>query len=242
MYCFETSDGKLIFQEDYVAVEKNVESDTLLPCSKENGMGAVLQGTPYSFTFFEYSDSEEPVEKPLIDNISTVKIIEEAEWSEEIQEEYNTILCDEAKMAKISELVALNDLAIDAGTTVTLSTGEENFTYTLADQSNISEMFMAVVMGATEYSYHQNGETCHMFNAGDIITLYGTLSMYKTNLLTYFNQLKNYVGSLTSVEDIQAVTYGQELTGEYLASYNDLMAKNKAQLDKVIENLTQKGE
>lgn len=146
------------------------------------------------------------------------------------------------KESKIKELRIMNDQAIDAGTTVTLSTSEENFTYTLADQSNISEMFMAVIMGATEYSYHQNGESCRMFNAGDIMTLYGTLSMYKTGLLTYFNQLKNYVGTLTSVEDIQAVTYGQELTGEYLANYNELMAKNKTQLDKVIENLTQKGE
>lgn len=161
---------------------------------------------------------------------------------ERTQEEIDTDRLPILKEAKIAELKALNDQAVDAGTTVTLSTGEENFIYTLDEQSNISEMFTAVVMGATEYSYHQNDDSCRMFNAGDIMTLYGTLSMYKTGLLTYFNQLKNYVGTLTSIEEVQAVTYGQELTGEYLTSYNDLMAKNKAQLDKVIENLTQKGE
>ena len=161
---------------------------------------------------------------------------------ERTEEEINIDRIPLIKQEKITEIKNLNDQAIESGTTVTLSTGEENFTYTLADQSNISEMFMAVIMGATEYSYHQNGESCRMFNAGDIMTLYGTLSMYKTGLLTYFNQLKKYVGTLTSVEDIQAVTYGQELTGEYLDSYNDLMAKNKAQLDKVIENLAQKSE
>lgn len=182
-------------------------------------------------------------DKPLYteDGICQYKLVE-GKPVERTQEEINADRLPIVKEAKIAELLVMNDQAIDNGTTVTLSTGEENFTYTLADQSNISEMFMAVIMGATEYSYHQNGESCRMFNAGDIMTLYGTLSMYKTGLLTYFNQLKNYVGALTSVEDIQAVTYGQELTGEYLANYNELMAKNKAQLDKVIENLTQKGE
>lgn len=175
------------------------------------------------------------------DGVCQYKLVE-SKAVERSQEEINSDRKSILKEAKITELRVMNDQTIDAGTTVTLSTGEENFTYTLADQSNVSEMFTAVVMGATEYSYHQNGESCRMFNAGDIMALYGTLSMYKTGLLTYFNQLKNYVGTLTSVDDIQAVTYGQELTGEYLASYNDLMAKNKTQLDKVIENLTQKGE
>lgn len=182
-------------------------------------------------------------DKPIYtkDGIYQYKLVENKPVERSV-EEINKDKVPIIRESKISELRIMNDLAIDAGTTVTLSTGEENFTYALADQSNISEMFMAVVMGATEYSYHQNGESCRMFNAGDIMTLYGTLSMYKTGLLTYFNQLKNYVGTLTSVEDIQAVTYGQELTGEYLASYNELMVKNKAQLDKVIENLAQKGE
>lgn len=225
----ENGEGKFLNSLNYIRVSPS--SGCYIQAAQNNAQGIVVDGTPYSTN----------VESPIPDiEVATVTHI--SEWGEEIQEEYNTILCDEAKVAKISELVALNDQAIDAGTTVTLSTGEENFTYTMADQSNISEMFMAVVMGATEYSYHQNGESCRMFNAGDIMTLYGTLSMYKTGLLTYFNQLKNYVGTLTSVEDIQAVTYGQELTGEYLANYNNLMAKNKAQLDKVIENLTQKGE
>lgn len=174
-----------------------------------------------------------------IDGIPQYKLVENKPV-ERSEEEINKDRVPIIKESKIAELRIMNDQAINNGTTVTLSTGEENFTYTLADQSNISEMFMAAVMGATEYSYHQNGESCRMFNADDIMTLYGTLSMYKTGLLTYFNQLKNYVGTLTSVEDIQAVTYGQELTGGYLENYNDLMAKNKAQLDKVIKNLVQK--
>ena len=32
-----------------------------------------------------------------------------------------------------------------------------------------------------------------------------------------------YIKTLTSVDDIEAVTYGQELTGSYLENYNNIM-------------------
>lgn len=225
----ESGEGKFLNSLNYIRVSQS--SGCYIQAAQNNSQGIVVDGTPYSTN----------VESPIPD-IEAATITHISDWSDEIKQEYNTILCNKAKSVKISEMVTLNDQAIDAGTTVTLSTGEESFTYTLADQSNVSEMFMAVVMGATEYSYHQNDDSCRMFNAADIMTLYGTLSMYKTGLLTYFNQLKAYVNSLETVEEVQAVVYGQELTGEYLASYTDLMAKNKAQLDKVIENLTQRGQ
>lgn len=231
--------------EEYIVYIKTNEQQNIIAINSSSfvsdleGWVQIDQGVGDKYHHAQNSYFEKPIYTE--DGICQYKLVENKPV-ERNEEEINKDRVPIVKESKITELRVMNDQAIDAGTTIALSTGEENFTYTLADQSNISEMFTAVVMGATEYSYHQNGESCRMFNAGDIMTLYGTLSMYKTGLLTYFNQLKNYVGTLTSVEDIQAVTYGQELTGEYLASYNDLMAKNKTQLDKVIENLTQKGE
>lgn len=141
------------------------------------------------------------------------------------------------KELKINELREKSDKAINTGTIVELSAGKENFTYSIEDQSNISEMFVAVGMGVEEYSYHQNGMDCRMFNKQDIVVLYATLSMYKTSLLTYFNQLKSYVLSLASVEEVEKVIYGQELTGAYLEKYNELMSKNKAQMDNLLAKL-----
>lgn len=40
--------------------------------------------------------------------------------------------------------------------------------------------------------------------------------MNKAHHITYTNQLKLYVCSLTNKEDVESVTYGQDLTGEYL--------------------------
>lgn len=124
-----------------------------------------------------------------------------------------------------------------AGAAVTLSTGEKQFSYTEKDQLNISEMFSAVLMGATSYPYHEDGGLCEMFTAADIVAIYTTLSMLKTSQLTYHNQLKHYMESLDTPEAVLAVTYGQELTGEYLDSYNTIVAQTQAQLEAILAKL-----
>lgn len=144
------------------------------------------------------------------------------------------------RKAKIEELSVACNTTINAGTQVQLSDGStESFTYGLVDQSNVSEMFNAVLLGATEYPYHANDDDCRMYSAQDIVAIYATLSAFKTGQTTYHNQLKRYTKALTTQEEIQAVTYGQELTGEYLESYNTLMAQAKVQLDNVLSKVAQ---
>lgn len=145
----------------------------------------------------------------------------------------------QAKEAKLNELSDICNSMIDTGLDVQLSDNStKHFTYTLADQANVSEMFTAVMAGATEYPYHADGESCMMYSAGDIITIYSTLSSMKTGQITYQNQLKQYVKTLNTVEDIEAVTYGQELTGEYLEAYTTLIAQAKEQLQTVLSKIT----
>lgn len=145
---------------------------------------------------------------------------------------------EEVKFLKLSELSSACNTTIEKGTTIQLSDGtSENFSYTLADQANVSEMFNAVVMGATEYPYHANDSECNMYSAKDIIIIYSTLSSMKTSQITYHNQLKQYVKSLESANEIQSVTYGQELTGEYLEAYNALIAQAQTQLEAVLARI-----
>ena len=145
-----------------------------------------------------------------------------------------------ARAAKIAEISAACSAAIDAGTSVDLPSGtREAFTYTVADQANISEMFTACLAGATGYIYHENNGPCKNYPAADVVAIYGTLSMYKTGQLTYHNQLRQFVNSLTTAEDIQTVTYGQALIGEYMTQYNDLMAEAQTQMDAVLAKISQ---
>ena len=145
---------------------------------------------------------------------------------------------DTVRADKLAEISAACNAAINAGTTVQLPDGtQEAFTYSTADQANISEMFMACMMGAASYPYHANGEACKSYTAAEIMSIYGTLAMFKTGQLTYHNQLKQYVGALTSAEDVQAVTYGQPLTGDFLTAYNALMAEAQSQMQAVISGI-----
>ena len=145
---------------------------------------------------------------------------------------------EQAMAVKLAELSEVCGAAINAGATVTLPDGtEEQFTYSTADQANISEMFTACLMGAQSYPYHANDEACKTYTAAQIMAIYGTLSMYKTGQLTYHNQLKQYVKTLDDMEDVLAVVYGQPLIGDYLTSYNTLMQEAQAQMQAVISKV-----
>lgn len=145
----------------------------------------------------------------------------------------------QAKSEKCAELSNLCESAINAGTSVKLPDGtEKDFSYSTTDQANVSEMFLACMMGAESYPYHANGEGCMSYTAAEITSIYGTLSMYKTIQITYQNQLKQYVNSLETVDDVNAVQYGQELSGDYLTTYNTLITEAQTQMQAVLAKVT----
>lgn len=145
----------------------------------------------------------------------------------------------QAKSEKCAELSNLCESSINAGTSVKLPDGtEKDFSYSTVDQANVSEMFLACMMGAESYPYHANGEGCMTYTAAEIISIYGTLSMYKTIQITYQNQLKQYVNSLETVDDVNAVQYGQELSGDYLTTYNTLITEAQTQMQAVLAKVT----
>lgn len=153
-------------------------------------------------------------------------------------EEITAQLLPSIKQSKIAELSVTCNQAINQGTEIQLTPEvKEYFTYSIDDQANISEMFNALVLGAESYPYHASGAECRMYTPAEIIVMYSTLSGLKTHHLTYHNQLRAYVESLSDIEAIQAVTYGQELTGEYLIKYNQLVAQAQVEMAKVLANL-----
>ena len=143
------------------------------------------------------------------------------------------------KLTKIIEIKESCESYIYAGTNVTLPDGTiEHFTYTLADQSNISEMFTAVMAGATEYPYHADGEICKIYTKEQIVTIYGTLSLFKTEATTYHNSLKAQINAMTDVDAISATKFKEtELTGEYLTNYTAMMASAQTQLNAILAKI-----
>ena len=140
------------------------------------------------------------------------------------------------KTSKINELSNMCNASIIDGVNVEINENIEHFSYKDEDQVNIKEIFDLAVQTNVPMYYHADGESCKLYTVEQIIAIYSTASTNKMHHTTYFNQLKLYTESLESIDDVNDVTYGQELTGEYLETYNTSMAQ--AQL--VLETLLSK--
>ena len=171
-----------------------------------------------------------------------VKYVTSIEVNQEALDAFKATLpdpTDSVKAEKITEIKKDCEDYIYAGTSVTYSDGAtEHFTYNLADQSNISEMFIAVMAGATEYPYHADGEICKIYTKEQIVTIYGTLSLFKTEATTYHKSLKAQISAMTDVDAISAIKFKEtELTGEYLTNYTAMMASAQTQLNAILAKI-----
>lgn len=176
-------------------------------------------GVVYDLQGDEGSDYIELDELPDGDGVLRVSIAENRVWWEPLPD-----VLTPARQNKLDEISTACNTAIIAGDNVTFMDGTTKFfAYSLEDQTNIGQMFSAVLAGATRYLYHAEGGACMMYTADEIISIYSTLASRKTALLTYHNSLKSYVQSLESVTDIEAVTWGMELPDPYLSDYNELI-------------------
>lgn len=171
-----------------------------------------------------------------------IKYVASIEVNQEALDAFKATLpdpADSAKAEKIAEIKKDCEEYIYAGTSVTYTDGNtEHFTYNLADQSNISEMFTAVMAGATEYPYHADGEICKIYTKEQIVTIYGTLSLFKTEATTYHNSLKAQINAMTDADAISAIKFKEtELTGEYLTNYAAMMASAQTQLNAILAKI-----
>ena len=170
------------------------------------------------------------------------KVVDTIEVNQEALDSYKATLpdpTDSIKAEKIAEIKKDCEDYIYAGTSVTYTDGAtEHFTYTLADQSNISEMFTAIMAGATEYPYHADGEICKIYTKEQIVTIYGTLSLFKTEATTYHNSLKAQINAMTDADAISATKFKEtELTGEYLTNYTEMMTSAQTQLNAILAKI-----
>ncbi len=170
------------------------------------------------------------------------KVVDTIEVNQEALDAFKATLpdpTDSIKAEKIAEIKKDCEEYIYAGTSVTYTDGNtEHFTYNLADQSNISEMFTAIMAGATEYPYHADGEICKIYTKEQIVTIYGTLSLFKTEATTYHNSLKAQINAMTDASAISAIKFKEtELTGEYLTNYTAMMASAQTQLNAILAKI-----
>lgn len=127
------------------------------------------------------------------------------------------------KKVKIDHLSNVCKQNIINGVDIEVNGKIEHYSYKDEDQMNIKELYDIAMRTNSPVYYHPDGESCRLYMVEQIMELYSTVTMNKTHHTTYFNQLKLYVETLNTKEDIEAVEYGQELTGKYLETYNTVM-------------------
>lgn len=140
--------------------------------------------------------------------------------------------------AKIDEINTLCGKFITEGVEV----DGVKYSYTLEDQSNMLTAMQIALATNMSVPYHANGQNCSLHSPEAIVNLYALQSANLTHHITYSNQLKLYVeNELTTQDEVESVVYGQELTGHYLSTYNEMVAQAQQNADAYIASLSASG-
>ena len=141
--------------------------------------------------------------------------------------------------AKLSEISNACNAVIVNG--VDIKFGEEtvHFNLSIEDQSNINNLFRVVELGGTEFPYQADGGVCRIYTAAEIAAIYIAAQTLITTQTTYHNELKQYVQTLTDVEEVSAVQYGMTLPEPYLTEMNEKLSVSQQQMQAIVGRMQQ---
>ena len=151
-----------------------------------------------------------------------------------------TLTLEELKAYKLKQISEACTDDVCNGETIELPDGtRQHFSYDEHDQQNYMElMTVCIIAPDVKYlPYHSRGHGCVMFNREQIITIVSTLLLRKTQLITYCNQLTQYIRTLTEREDLMEVAYGMELPQEYQDRISEIMASTITEMEKFLAKI-----
>ena len=120
------------------------------------------------------------------------------------------------KEFKINQMSKYCHDTITNGVDVVLSDGKSHhFSLQVEDQLKIQALALKAQNGEQSLPWHEDDNYCMFYSAEDIMRLYQAMEESQLFNTTYFNSLKMYIKSLTTLDEINAVTYGMEIPVEY---------------------------
>ena len=128
------------------------------------------------------------------------------------------ISLDEVKEAKVAEMNDIQQKLIAQGVDVTLSDGsKEHFSLTERDQTSLVGLQAQVAIGAENIPWHTSDEDehCKFYSNADMAKITSSALSYVTWHVTYFRDLRIYIRSLESKEEVEQVTYGMDIPEAY---------------------------
>jgi hypothetical protein len=114
---------------------------------------------------------------------------------------------------KIADCSALCEQRIVNGFTIKLSDNKYySFKLTVEDQINLMRHDASLRAGAKTFIYHATDMPCRIFSREDMRIIVDTYQKFTNYHTTYFNAVKQYLKTLTSVAEINAFEYGQDIS------------------------------
>ena len=132
-------------------------------------------------------------------------------------EEYVPTL-EELIEAKVAEMNNTQQMIIQNGIDVTLSDGTtEHFTLTEHDQTSLMGLQSQVALGSEAIPWHTSDQSkhCKFYSNADMSLITTTALQYVTYHVTMFRDLRIYIRSLQSKEEVESVYYGMPIPEEY---------------------------
>lgn len=149
---------------------------------------------------------------------------------------------EEYKEFQILQVQSAVQQDIFAGKSIELSNGEsEYFEFTLEDQSNISNLYMAIISGngaITSLPFHSHGNYCRQYSAYDLIIIYAEMQKFITEKTTIANFTIQKIREAESKEEVAAMYYGMEFDAETTAQIEEILLSTMAVIDNILNNIT----
>lgn len=157
------------------------------------------------------------------------KIIETSD-----EERQNFINNKKAKDFKILKEMKIDELQHDCKSSITqgIELNGSNYSYTTEDQNNLNSALNLAIETGLSVTYHADGESFKLYSKDELREIYIAEELNILHHTIYFNQLKEYIKTLTTEEEVENIIYGEtNLTGSYLVTYQMLMLQSKNVLE-----------
>lgn len=125
---------------------------------------------------------------------------------------------EEVQERKVAEMNNAQQAIIAQGIDVTLTDGTtEHFTLTEHDQTSLMGLQAQVVQGVELIPWHTSdqSEHCKFYSNADMALITTAAMSYVTWHVTYFRDLRIYIRSLQTKEEVETVVYGMDIPEEY---------------------------
>ena len=125
---------------------------------------------------------------------------------------------EEVQETKVTEMNIAQQSIIQQGIEVTLTDGTtEHFTLTEHDQTSLMGLQAQVAQGAEQIPWHTSNQSehCKFYSNADMALITTAAMSCVTWHVTYFRDLRIYIRSLQTKEEVESVVYGMDIPAEY---------------------------